>query len=70
MEVILLVGFAAFVLWLHFLPTAIAGRRDHPNRTPIFVVNLFLGWTLIGWVIALAWALSAPPSGASANGGR
>jgi hypothetical protein len=41
---------------LYFLP-AIIGRhkRDH---TSILLLNLFLGWTLIGWVIALIWAVS------------
>lgn len=29
----------------------------------IFVVNLFLGWTLIGWVVALAWAVTKPTQG-------
>jgi hypothetical protein len=24
----------------------------------IFVLDLFLGWTLIGWVIALAWSVA------------
>ena len=27
----------------------------------IFFLNLFLGWTLIGWVVALAWACSGTP---------
>ncbi|MBX3329455.1 MAG: superinfection immunity protein [Nitrospira sp.] len=39
------------------LPTFIALGRGHPNCIPILVVNLSLGWTVIGWVGALAWAL-------------
>jgi hypothetical protein len=31
------------------------GRK---NKGAIFVLNLFLGWTLIGWVVALVWAVS------------
>ncbi|MCX6786855.1 MAG: superinfection immunity protein [Candidatus Kaiserbacteria bacterium] len=43
-------------LIIYFLPGIIAERRGHPQRTAITTLNLFLGWTLIGWVIALVWA--------------
>lgn len=46
-------------LSLYFLPTIIAGSRGHQNTVPIFLINLFLGLTLVGWVIALAWAFTA-----------
>jgi hypothetical protein len=39
---------------LYFLPTLIAGYRKHHNGGSILVINLLLGWTFIGWVIALA----------------
>ncbi len=44
---------------LYFLPSIVAVQRRHSNQAPIFIVNLLTGWTLIGWVIALAWSLSA-----------
>lgn len=47
------------VLAIHFLPSFIATNRKHPNAMPIFVVNLLLGWTLVGWTVALAWSLIA-----------
>ena len=43
---------------IYFLPTILAAR--HPNSTPIFALNLFLGWTVIGWVMAFVWACTAP----------
>jgi O-antigen/teichoic acid export membrane protein len=43
----------------YFIPIMVALFRKHPNMAPILVVNIFLGWTLIGWVVALAWALTA-----------
>lgn len=49
-----LVGAAAY-----FLPTIVAVSRHHPNAAPVFVVNLLLGWTLVGYVAALAWSLVA-----------
>jgi hypothetical protein len=41
----------------YFLPVAIAFYRQRVNTGAIFALNLFLGWSLIGWVIALVWAL-------------
>ena len=50
-------GFAvALILGIYFLPDWIAQSRGHPNRGSIFVLNLFLGWTFLGWVAALIWA--------------
>lgn len=44
---------------LHFLPTLIALARGHHNGFAIFLTNLLLGWTVIGWVIALIWSVTA-----------
>jgi ABC-type sugar transport system permease subunit len=41
----------------YFLPFAIAFNKKRANTGAIFALNLFLGWTLIGWVVALVWAL-------------
>ena len=45
---------------IYFLPTFVAmirhKRKGHRNENAIVIVNLFLGWTFIGWVVALAWA--------------
>jgi hypothetical protein len=46
------------ILGVYFLPTIVAGR--HPNSSAIFVLNLLLGWTFVGWVIALVWACTKP----------
>ena len=40
----------------YFLPTVWALNRGHKNQSAIFLTNLFFGWTLLGWVIALLWA--------------
>lgn len=42
----------------YFAPTFNACSRKHPARASIFLLNLFLGWTLLGWVIALSWSAS------------
>lgn len=43
----------------YFMPTVIALARSHHNGFAIFLTNLLLGWTLIGWVIALIWSVTA-----------
>ena len=44
-------------LLLYFLPAFLARKRS--DFTAIFVLNLVAGWTFIGWIIALVWALSS-----------
>ena len=51
--------FACLVL-LYFLPTTVALNAMNRQTLAIFVLNLFLGWTLIGWVVALVWASVVP----------
>ena len=41
----------------YFLPAIIAFARSKRDAVSILVLNLLLGWTMIGWVIALVWAL-------------
>lgn len=39
---------------IYFLPSIVAISRSVPNAGSVIVLNLFLGWTLIGWVMSLA----------------
>ncbi|MDK2744303.1 MAG: superinfection immunity protein [Nitrospira sp.] len=43
--------------FLYSLPSFIALGRGHRNCIAIVVVNLALGWTVIGWGVALVWSL-------------
>lgn len=56
---------AVFLLAMYFLPTIIAFIRGHASKWAIFLLNIFLGWTLLFWFIALLW--SASNSGGSQN---
>ena len=49
---------AGVIVILYFLPALIAARREKNSATGIFVLNLFLGWTFIGWVVALIWSFA------------
>lgn len=42
---------------IYFLPTIIAYKKHHSNRGIILLINLLLGWTLLGWIGSLVWAL-------------
>ncbi len=44
------------IVTFYFIPTIMACFRKHPNSTAIFVTDMFLGWTCIGWIVALIWA--------------
>ena len=41
---------------VYFLPTLVAVLRQHKNRIAIFLLNLFLGWSVLGWVVSLVWS--------------
>ena len=43
----------------YFAPTIVAFARHHHQANTVLVINLFLGWTFVGWVVALAMAVGA-----------
>ena len=43
---------------MYFLPTIVAHQRRHVSSGAIFLVNLLLGWSIIGWIVCFAWACS------------
>lgn len=60
-------GFIAFLIILviiaigvgiYFLPSIIGFVRNKDNKIAILLLNFFLGWSLVGWVVALVWAAS------------
>ncbi len=50
---------------LYVLPSLLAWKGENPRRTKILLVNLLLGWTVIGWIAAMimTFAYAAPPAG-------
>jgi hypothetical protein len=45
----------------YFFPTGVAAARGHHQTLAIFLLNLLLGWTGLGWIAALIWAATAIP---------
>lgn len=48
------------LLVVYFLPTLIAGSRKRQNKEAIGILNLLLGWTILGWIVCLIWAITTP----------
>lgn len=46
------------ITWAYLLPALIADWRGQESKLGIFFVNLFFGWTIIGWFVALVLAFS------------
>lgn len=53
--------FFGFGFVLYFLPTVIALVRDKRDKLSIFLLNIFLGWSVIGWIASLVWAVKSDP---------
>ena len=57
-------GYAIFnivvflVLLVYFSPSFVAFQKDHSKSMKIFLVNLFLGWTILPWIVCVIWANS------------
>ncbi|CAM2144976.1 Superinfection immunity protein [Pararobbsia alpina] len=48
----------AVAVSVYFLPSILADQRKHSDTLVIALFNAVLGWSVIGWVIALVWSLT------------
>ena len=55
----------AFILMiaLYLLPGLIATCNKHANELAVWLLNVLLGWTGLGWVVALVWSVMATQKG-------
>lgn len=53
---ILIIVFA--VIGIYLIPTIIAVQEKKINRNAIVALNILAGWTVVGWIGALVWALA------------
>jgi len=51
-------GYLILAAAIYLAPWLLAVLRRHHNAAAIFVLNLLLGWTFIGWVVALVWSMT------------
>ncbi len=67
---IIFLGIAFLIVGIiYIMPSIVAFRRNHPNRWIILVINIAFGGTIIGWGIALVWAMRATHRIGSAGSG-
>jgi hypothetical protein len=50
--------FGVIGILIYFLPAILAFQRNKSSKIAILALNFFLGWSLIGWVVSLVWALT------------
>jgi len=58
-RVVVLAFMITGIIAIYFLPAFVAFGRGHHQAVAIFALNIFGGWTLVGWVISLVWACTA-----------
>ena len=56
------------MIGVYFIPAFVASHREHHNLSAISALNTLLGWTVLGWAIALIWALTSSPEREAPNG--
>ena len=54
-------------LMIYFIPSTVAFERKHHQKAAIIAFNVFTGWTVLGWIVALWWACTKV-RGTTANG--
>lgn len=52
--------FFLMILAFYFLPAIIGWNKKDSGA--IILVNIFLGWTFVGWIVALVWAITSAPA--------
>lgn len=49
--------FSLLAILVYLMPVVIAAARSHHQKWLIVLLNVFAGWTIIGWIGALIWSL-------------
>ena len=60
LELLLMIPMMLVGAALYFLPSILASARRRPNTTTIFIINLLLGWTALGWIAAMVLVFIEP----------
>ena len=50
--------FMAFIILLYLPPTYLAFRHGSRDRWIILILNIWLGWTFVFWLVLIVWALA------------
>src|ERR687891_492371 len=58
METFFVIVIVLLAISFYFLPSMIASIRHSEHGAGIFWVNFLFGWTVLGWIAALIWAVT------------
>ena len=56
LTIIVAIILAAIFILLYLLPSFVAIVRKHSHKAAIILINIFLGWSFVGWLVSLIWA--------------
>ncbi len=61
-----------WIVWLliYLFPYIVAVVRKHRNSISILILNVFFGWTFVGWVVSLVWAFTSYPTTTIISGAK
>lgn len=59
--------FVLLTLVFYFIPSVIANQRNAQHSGMIFLIHLVFGWTVLGWIAALVWAIVEAPKTVPTN---
>lgn len=59
-QILLIIVIVVVGVGVYFIPSIVADIRKHRYLIAIIAINIFLGWSVAGWVFALVWALIKP----------
>jgi hypothetical protein len=57
-EIVIILIISLISLVIYCIPIIIAVNRHVDNKTGIILLNIFGGWTVVGWIVALVWAVN------------
>src|SRR5262245_60342146 len=55
-QIFLLIPVLFLALAMYFFPTILAIKKNSPHTTAVVILNIFFGFTLLGWIVALVLA--------------
>lgn len=50
--------YTVLIIAIYMIPTGIGILRNHNNISAIFICNVIMGWTVLGWIISLIWSFT------------
>lgn len=59
LELLVIVAVCLISLAIYLIPTIIAKVKRKKNMSGIALLNIFAGWSAVGWIISLIWAVSS-----------